>query len=784
MKLVAIVGTNAETSYDRELLHYMQRHFSKSVTMTVAEINQVPQFNAPHEKDELPTAVKRLATKIEAADGVVISVPEDEKVVPVALKDTIEWLSSTIHPLIGKKIMIVGTSLGVKESNSVQDKLREALIAPGVEANVLPGNEFLLSFVDNAFDGQGNLIDAPTVNALDSSFDNYLKFINNNSETPALNVKWDGNYDVIVLGFGGAGASAARFAADQGAHVLVVEAAPYGREGGNTRYSAQHVVMGKDSNELTEYYKALGYPYTYPEKTLEAYIKGMSHIPMYFEKYLGIKAVSWKYDIKPSDPVANKKTMAEYPELPGSDTVDFALVHRRDADAGLWKILRQQVMDRTDMIDIWLNSRAAKLIQEPVTGVVRGVQINREDKLLNIHAKNGVVLAMGGFENNPELVQTYLHSKRLTPLGTLYNRGDGIKMAQEVGAKMWHMSTYESHGVLPGLTFKEAEDERGRQLNWPLLKKGSILVTADDGTRYFPEDSPHRHGHIQTHGSWLIPQKNLHPYLVFDQAQYDEFEKQLTDNGQLPYPEFMEKLISAKTLAELAGQMDVPAGNLEKTIANFNQFKEAGEDYAFGRHPESMRSFDDGPYYAIAMANDVLNTQGGPQRNEKAEILDTNSNPIPHLYGAGELGGVIANNYQGGGNLTECLVFGKLAGESAATAKEDADEVNATDANGINDIVDTESAAKVTLGDNQYLGSSNSGLGGKITVRVTYQKNKIEDVEVMQHHESEDVGLVAVDEMPKEIVAANSTDVDVVAGASASSRAIKEAVQDAITQAE
>jgi len=195
-----------------------------------------------------------------------------------------------------------------------------------------------------------------------------------------------------------------------------------------------------------------------------------------------------------------------------------------------------------------------------------------------------------------------------------------------------------------------------------------------------------------------------------------------------------------------------------------------------------MRCFDDGPYYAIAVANDVLNTQGGPQRNENAQILNTENQPIPHLYGAGELGGIVSNCYQGGGNLTECLVFGKLAGENAAAMKADADEVSATDANGINDIVDTEKAAQVKLGADQYLGSSNSGLGGKITVRVTYRQKQIEKVEVVQHHESEDVGLVAVDQLPKAIVAANSADVDAISGASASSRAIKEAVQNALKQ--
>ncbi|VDG23961.1 NAD(P)H-dependent oxidoreductase [Lactiplantibacillus mudanjiangensis] len=780
MKLVAIVGTNAEKSYNRELLQYMQRHFSSSVTIDVAEIDNIPLFK---ETMALPQAIQALTDQISAADGVIIGVPEYDHAVPAALKSVIEWLSCNVHPFNDKPVMIVGTSLGIQGTSRAQDELRQILNAPGVGAIVLPGNEFMLSFAPKAFDDQGALTDAHTVSFLESCFQHFIKLIKMQSGTSSMAVKWQGHYDVIVLGFGGAGATAARFAADNGARVLVVEAAPYGREGGNTRYSAQHVVMGESLDDLTTYYHALNAPFVTPEKTLQAYLSGMSRIPAYFKDYLGIPAVSWKHDIKPGDAVAIKKTMAEYPELPGSQTVDFALVHKRDKDAGLWKVLRQKVLDRTDQIDVWLDSRARQLIQEPTTGIVRGVQIERHGQLVNVHAKNGVVLAMGGFENNPELVQTYLHSAKLTPLGTLFNRGDGIKMAQAVGAKMWHMTNYESHGILPGITFKEVDGERGRQIeHWPLLKQGSILVTADDGTRYFPEDAPHRHGHIKTHGSWLIPMLNQHPYLVFDQAQYLDFKAQLAENGRLPYPQFMDKLISAKTLTELAAKMDVPADNLVKTVARFNQAKQMGEDLEFGRHVDSMRTFDDGPYYAIAAANDVLNTQGGPQRNEQAQILATSGQPIPHLFGAGELGGIVANCYQGGGNLAECLIFGKLAGEHAAADKADADDVTAAEMNGMNDLVDAENAANVTLGADQYLGRSNSGLGGQIMVRVTYRDQAIQKVEVVQHHESEDVGLVAIDQVPKEIVAANSTDVDAISGASASSRAIKEAVQDALKQ--
>lgn len=782
MKYVALMGTTAQHSYNRDLLQFMAHHFSHQATIEVNEITGIPLFNEPDQND-VPASVQQLNDRISQADGVIIGVPEYNHAIPAALKNVIEWLSYQLHPFANKPVMLVGTSLGIQGTCRAQGDLRRILNSPGVDAQVLPGNEYMLSYAGKAFDETGELIDGPSIKFLERCFANFEQFVKTMNGTPALNIDWQGSYDVIVLGFGGAGATAARFAADNGAHVLLVDAAPFGREGGNTRYSAQHVVTGESLDQLTAYYQALGAPFSTPVKTLNAYLSGMSQIPSYFEKYLGIKAVSWKHDIKPGDAVAIKKMMAEYPELAGSETIDFALVHKRDKDAALWKLLRKNVLDRADKIDVWLNSRAQHLIQDPNSKIIQGVQIKRGERLLNLHANHGVVLAMGGFENNAELTQTYLHSAHLTPLGTLYNRGDGVKMAQEVDAKMWHMTNYESHGILPGITFKEDANERGRQIeHWPLLKNGSIFVIADDGTRYFPEDAKHRHGHVYTHGSWLIPMKNQHPYLVFDQTQYEAFKAQEQRDGQLPYPKFMRKLITAPTIEKLAAKLDVPAANLKQTVTDFNHYTEVGRDFAFSRDPQTMRQLDAGPYYAIAAANDVLNTQGGPQRNEHAQILNVNNDPIPHLFGAGELGGIVANCYQGGGNLAECLIFGKLAGENAARPKSDSESVDADEANGINDLVDGETAANVKLGADQYLGSSNAGLGGKVIVRVTYRDHKIQAVDVIQHHESEDVGLTAIKEIPQEIVAANSTNVDAVSGASASSRAIKEAVQDALKQ--
>ena len=588
-------------------------------------------------------------------------------------------------------------------------------------------------------------------------------------------INWKAAYDVVVLGFGGAGATAARFAADNGAKALIADIAPYGHEGGNTRYSAQLIGTGYNHDELKKYYLGLTHPMDLPDDMVETFVNGMLHTREYVKKYLDSEPVSFMKDFDmPEDYKA--AACQEYPNLPGHKTYDYTTVHKGWFDAAMWKILRQKILDRKDKIDVWYEARAIHLIQDPVTKVVKGAQIVKDGQKINVLARKGVVLTTGGFENNKEMIQTYLGAPNLSPLGSIYNQGDGVTMAQEVGAKMWHMYNYESLGLMHGLSFATPEGERSELfLHWEQLTNGSIFMIADDGKRYFNETEMNRHGHIFDHGMWRVPRTHEKPYLIFDEKQYQEIE-----NHPIQYDKFNEKLIKANTIKELADKIKVDAAGLEGQVKLFNESAENGKDIQFSRKADTMKAFSDGPFYAIKMGYNVLNTQGGPERNTKAEILDVNNQPIPHLYGAGELGGICANQYQGGGNLAECLIWGKIAGEQVAKITDEVNEEADTKYNDINELADGDKIKDIQLNKNQYLGSSDAGIGGKLVVRVTYDNNKIENVEVVQNHESEDIGKTALEEIPKRIVKKNSADVDAVSGASATSRAISEAVNKAL----
>lgn len=438
-------------------------------------------------------------------------------------------------------------------------------------------------------------------------------------------------------------------------------------------------------------------------------------------------------------------------------------------NGSLWKELCKEVLKRKN-IDIWYDSPAKHLIKQ--NDKIVGVQIDHENVLTNVEAMNGVVLATGGFENNQEMIQDYLGRDTLVPQGTIYNVGDGIKMAEEVGADMWHMHNFESLG----LTYRMPVGQRGPILfNFTAMVTGSAFVIGDDGTRYFNEVEGQRHGHNYFHGTWMIPQPTTKPYLIFDEQQYQKIK------ALKPGTLFEEKLTKAKSISELANKIGISAVTLENTVSDFNQQIKLGKDYQFNRDIKTMAPFTDGKVYAVAMKESMLNTQGGPRRNAYTQVLDPYGHPIAHLYSTGELGGISANLYQGGNNIAECLIFGKIAGENAAMPKDGNPVYEKVEAStGASESSSSNDQDQYTVGKNQYIGHSNLGMGDDMVVRVTYTDQKIKNVEILKETESSDYGKKAVNTIPAEIIKNNSTDVDAVTGASMTSLAIEDAVNDAL----
>ena len=586
-------------------------------------------------------------------------------------------------------------------------------------------------------------------------------------------LKWDAVYDVIVVGFGGAGAGAARFAADNNAHVLLIDSAPEGHEGGNTRYAGGAFAWSDNFADLREYYKQTYYPFKYDPKDLDAFVNNVLKMKEYSQKYFGIEA---QY--------TGRRPQGEYPEYKHAETMRSQSMTAGMYNGGFWKLLRKKVYERLDKINVWFESPAQHLIQDSNTKTILGVQIKHQGINRNVAARNGVVLSCGGFENNQDMVQTFLGQGSLAPIGTLYNQGKGIDLAVEAGARLWHMSNYDSHGF--SLREGEPREKFAYMINWKNLFNGSIFVAGDDGTRYYREDEEDRHGYKYNHGNWIMQPNQNHPHIIMDQRQFEQLANDDSDKAE-QIKSLITYAIKAESIAKLAGKIAAP--KLAEAVSDFNFLvNEKKRDMFLNRKIETMRAFGAGPYYAIPIRHNILHTHGGARRNENCEVLDMENNVIPHLYEAGELGDIFATKYIGANSIADLLISGKIAGENAAWPKRKMAEVDVVTGASENPDLKSDAHASSTdfeAGPNQGIGISENGINDvPIVVRVTMSGDKISQIETLQEKETPYLGGKAIPVLTNEMIEKQTTEVDAVSGASTTSAAFKEAVNQAIENAE
>jgi len=204
MKFIAIAGTSAKKSYNRSLLQFMKKYFEQKAEIEIIDIADVPMFNQSDDQSNTEI-LQTINDKIIEADGVIIATPEYNHSIPSSLKSLIEWLSFELHPLVGKPVMILGASKDVQGSSRAQLHLRQILDAPGVDATVMPGYEFLLGSAHKAFDENGDLNSERTIDFLEICF---LRFVRFSQIANLLNEEEEfefnpGEYEVSTLGHGG-----------------------------------------------------------------------------------------------------------------------------------------------------------------------------------------------------------------------------------------------------------------------------------------------------------------------------------------------------------------------------------------------------------------------------------------------------------------------------------------------------------------------------------------------------------------------------------------------------
>ena len=176
MKILAFVGTNADFSYNWLLLRFMKKHFKQMADIEIYEVGKLPPFSVDTPLSE-QTEVWKLKQKVKEADGLVFSTPEYDHGIPAVLKSAIEWLSYKTKVLSEKPAMIVGVAYGRQASARSQVQMRQILISPDCNTNLIPGNEVLIGNVRNTFAKDGRLIDQEAIDNLEKCFEHFIEYI-------------------------------------------------------------------------------------------------------------------------------------------------------------------------------------------------------------------------------------------------------------------------------------------------------------------------------------------------------------------------------------------------------------------------------------------------------------------------------------------------------------------------------------------------------------------------------------------------------------------------------
>jgi tricarballylate dehydrogenase len=494
-----------------------------------------------------------------------------------------------------------------------------------------------------------------------------------------------GNPDVIVIGAGNAAACAALAARENGAQVIMLEAAPLDDCGGNSRYTGGLMrfvfnnveELAQVIPDLTEEEKKLHDFGTY---TTEQYYDDMGRITQYrtdpelcellitrsYEAIVWLRKKGVKFQAsfgRQSHKVGNK-----YKFWGGLAAETWG--------GGQGLVENEHKACARDGIKIFYETPAISLLTTD-DGAVCGVKARQNGRLIDIRAK-AVIIACGGFESSAEMRARYLGPTwdLAKVRGTRFNTGLGIKMALDIGAMPYgHWSGCHAVGwdmnAPPFGDLAVGDGFQKHSYPW------GIMVNAR-GERFVDEGADFRNYTYAKYGSVILQQPGMIAWQVFDNkiipALRDEYRiKRVTK-------------VRADTLEELVKKLDgVDADACLREIKAYNKAVRTDVPYNSaikdGRCTEGLKinktnwanTIDEPPFEAYGVTCGVTFSFGGLKistaEENRGQVEDTAGKPIPGLYAAGELvGGIFYHNYPGGTGLTSGAVFGQLAGASAAAS--------------------------------------------------------------------------------------------------------------------
>jgi succinate dehydrogenase/fumarate reductase flavoprotein subunit len=483
---------------------------------------------------------------------------------------------------------------------------------------------------------------------------------------------YDLEADVIVIGYGAGGSSAAISAHDAGASVILLEKMPHC--GGNTGVAGGNMTIPKDPEPFKKHLKTLVMDTVEPE-LIDVFVDELMKNSDWFKE---MGAELRKYAVPPAS-CSTFIPDVTFPGVPGAEDVLVYCIKESDVATSpcggqrLIQVMSDQVNKRD--IKVMLSTPVKELIQNQNKEIV-GVIAESDGKQITIKSKKGVILTCGGFENNPELKRDFLSPKIMHFSGNAGNTGDGLKMVQKVGGSLWHLGIHLARcGMqVPGFDATFSPD---------FVDPGFIWVDKH-GHRFTNE------GYMDVHlFGELLAKFNNDKFEYSNIPFYAIFDEQVRRMGPVCWgvsgpniivhkykwstdnQEEIKKgwIIKADSLSELAEKLSVDTEVLDETLKIYNENCKKGNDPIFNRAKDVLRPLEGPPYYALELWPSVINTQGGPKRDTKSRVLDPDNNPIPRLYAAGEFGSIWGFKYQTSTNISEALIYGRIAGKHAASTE-------------------------------------------------------------------------------------------------------------------
>lgn len=528
-------------------------------------------------------------------------------------------------------------------------------------------------------------------------------------------------YDVVVLGSGAAGLTAAFVAASKGLAVGLFEKS--GELGGTSAWSGGQVwvpnnsqqadVGAEDSDdEAFTYMMSLSRGLLDPA-IVRQYIETGPRMLDFLNEHAdaGFHVVPGYPDYHPNNPggkpgggrtlevplfpfsrlgdwaakVTDSPYLPKYLELAETPmgsavpaVLDPAEIERRsrDDERGMGQALigRLLLAAMNAGVDISTSHRAKELTVDD--GKIVGVVCDTADGEVRIQAREAVVLATGGFEWNPDLKKTYLRGPLTLPVTMPTCEGDGLRIAMQVGADLQNM---REAWWTPVAELPEGINRMNRvMVNADRTRPRSIMVNRE-GRRFTNEAASYNAvgGAFHQEDVTSFDYVNLPAWLIFDHEHATRY-----GSVSQPYSENMPWLTKGKTLEELGEKTGIPSDQLLETVEHFNANVDEGVDpdfhrgesahdlwwgdpYAKGRIEGTLGRIDRGPYYALKLDIGSLGTKGGPKIDANARVIGLDGQPIEGLYAAGNVSSPMGMSYAGAGaTLGCCLVFGFLAAEN------------------------------------------------------------------------------------------------------------------------